>query len=63
MRPNESSKPGHDRRAARIDTRKLAQDLQQWERAQREARAAIEAEIRREHGGHLPESWHPGSED
>jgi hypothetical protein len=62
MRPKESSKLSHDRRAARIDTRKLAQDLQQWEREQRKARAAIEAELRREHGGHLPESWHAGPE-
>lgn len=41
-----------------MDTRELAAGLREMAAEERATRAAIEAELRREHGGRLPEGWH-----
>lgn len=62
MKPNASMET-HAQRAARIDTRELAQRLRRMQIEQRETRAAIESGLRRRHWGRLPEGWHEGPED
>ena len=47
----------HFRRAARFDTLELEERLRRADVEGRAARAAIEAELRREHFGRLPENW------
>lgn len=56
----ESSKNGHPRRAARFDTLDLEERLRQAKADGRTARAEVEAELRREHWGRLPENWNRG---
>jgi len=53
----ESSENGHARRAARFDTIELEKRLRQAKADGRAARAEVEAELRREHWGRLPENW------
>jgi hypothetical protein len=48
----------HAERAARFDTLDLEERLRLAEAEQRRTRAAIEAGLRREHFGRLPENWH-----
>ena len=48
----------HYERAARIDTRQLAQRLRALAAEQRAGRVAIEANLRAQHWGHMPEGWH-----
>jgi hypothetical protein len=50
----------HSRRAARFETLELEQRLHRADVEGRAARAAIEAELRREHFGRLPENWKSG---
>ena len=50
----------HSRRAARFETLELEERLRRAGVEGRAARAAIEAEIRREHYGRLPENWKSG---
>lgn len=54
---NESDKQ-HYERAARIDTRQLAQRLRALAAEQRASREAVEANLRAQHWGHMPEGWH-----
>lgn len=46
-----------------MDTRELAAGLRKMAAEERATRAAIEAELRREHWGRLPEGWHERPED
>ena len=48
----------HYERAARIDARQLAQRLRALAADQRAGRATIEANLRAQHWGHMPEGWH-----
>lgn len=57
MPPEGRRSNSHAVRAARMDTRELDARLRRWEADQRTARAGIEAELRREHWGHLPDGW------
>jgi hypothetical protein len=57
----EPQKPhDHAWRAARFETRELEARLRRAEAEGRAARAAIEAELQREHFGRLPENWRSG---
>ena len=53
----------HFRRAARFDTLELEKRLRQADVEGRAARAAIDAELRREHWGRLPENWKSGASE
>jgi hypothetical protein len=53
----------HFRRAARFDTLELEERLRRADVEGRAARAAIEAELRREHFGRLPENWMSGARE
>ena len=53
-------KKDHPRRAARFETLELEERLRRADAEGRAARAAIEAELRREHYGRLPEDWEGG---
>jgi hypothetical protein len=48
----------HAVRAARMDTRDLEQRLRRLAHEQQSTRETIAAELRREHFGRLPDSWH-----
>jgi hypothetical protein len=50
----------HHRRAARFETLELEARLHRADIEGRAARAAIEAELRREHWGRLPPNWNSG---
>jgi hypothetical protein len=50
-------KEGHAERVARFDTLELEERLRREKAQQRRTRAEIEAELRREHFGRLPEHW------
>jgi hypothetical protein len=54
------SENGHARRAAWFDTLELEKRLRQAKADGRAARADVEAELRREHWGRLPENWNGG---
>jgi hypothetical protein len=56
-RPNAADK-AHYERAARIDTRDLAQRVRRMAAEQRATRTALEADLRAQHWGRMPEGWH-----
>jgi hypothetical protein len=56
----EPARNGHARRAARFDTLELEKRLRSAGNDGRAARAQLEAELRREHWGRLPENWNRG---
>jgi hypothetical protein len=53
----------HFRRAARFETLELEERLRRADVEGRAARAAIEAELRHEHWGRLPENWKSGASE